>query len=129
MHRHFLPTGRVRYFPSSEYTAYGNSGRGMGKHRFVSRLTDASWQVRVRRKVVDTTYLEGTIPATSPPPFGVAEGVSCVPAGDIARLDRCPGRFVIIGGGKTALDACLWLLERGVPATAIRWIRPATPGG
>ena len=124
MHRHFLPTGRVRYFPSSEYAADGNSGRGMGEHRFVSRLTDASWQVRVRRKMVDTTYLEGTIPATSPPPFGVAEGVRCVPAGDIVRLDRCPGCFVIIGGGKTALDACVWLLERSVPATAIRWIRP-----
>jgi hypothetical protein len=124
MHRRFLPTGRVRYFPSSEYTADGNSGPGMGEHRFVSRLTDASWQVRVRRKLVDTTYLEGTIPATSPPPFGVAEGVRCVPVGDIARLNWCPGRFVIIGGGKTALDACVWLLERGVPATAIRWMRP-----
>ena len=48
MHRHFLPTGRVRYFPSSDY---------VGEHRFVSRLTGASWQVRVRRKLVDTTYL------------------------------------------------------------------------
>jgi hypothetical protein len=115
MHRHFLPTGRVRYFPSSEY---------VGEHRFVSRLTDASWQVRVRRKLVDTTYLEGSIPATSPPPFGVADGVRCVAAGEIARLDQRPERFVIIGGGKTSLDACVWLLEQGVPATAIRWIRP-----
>jgi hypothetical protein len=115
MHRHFLPTGRVRYFPSSDY---------VGEHRFVSRLTGASWQVNVRRKLVDTTYLEGTIPATSPPPFAVADGVDCVAAGEIARLDRRPERFVIIGGGKTALDACVWLLERGVRATAIRWIRP-----
>jgi hypothetical protein len=115
MHRHFLPTGRVRYFPSSDY---------VGEHRFVSRLTGASRQVRVRRKLVDTTYLEGTIPATSPPPFPVADGVRCVSAGEIARLDRRPERFVIIGGGKTALDACVWLLERGVPATAIRWVRP-----
>jgi hypothetical protein len=115
MHRHFLPTGRVRYFPSTDY---------VGEHRFVSRLADASWQVRVRRKLVDTTYLEGTIPATSPPPFEVADGVRCVAAGEIARLDRRPERFVIVGGGKTALDACAWLLEQGVPAEAIRWIRP-----
>jgi hypothetical protein len=115
MHRHFLPTGRVRYFPSSDY---------VGEYRFVSRLTDASWQVRVRRKLVDTTYLEGSIPATSPPPFAVAEGARCVAAGEIARLDWRPERFVIIGAGKTALDACVWLLEQGVPATAIRWIRP-----
>jgi len=115
MHRHFLPTGRVRYFPSCDY---------VGEHRFVSRLTGASWQVHVRRKLVDTTYLEGSIPATSPPPFAVADGVRCVTAGDIARFDRRPERFVIIGGGKTALDACVWLLERGIPATAIRWVRP-----
>lgn len=115
MHRHFLPTGRVRYFPSCDY---------VGGHRFVSRLTGAWWQVRVRRKLVDTTYLEGTIPATSPPPFAVADGVRCVTAGEIARLDERPDRFVLVGGGKTALDACLWLLERGVPPSAIRWIRP-----
>ena len=79
MHRHFLPTGRVRYFPNCEY---------VGEHRFVSRLAQASWNVRVRRKLVDTTYLEGAIPATSPPPFEVADGVRCVPAGEIARIDR-----------------------------------------
>jgi len=115
MHRHFLPTGRVRYFPSSDYA---------GEHRFVSTLTGASWHVRVARKLIDTTYLEGTIPATSAPPFEVADGVRCIPAGAIARLDERADRYVIIGGGKTALDACVWLLERGVPASMIQWIRP-----
>jgi hypothetical protein len=115
MQRYFLPSGRVRYFPSSEY---------LGDGRFVSRLAPASHQVRVRRKVVDTTYLEGTIPATSAPPFEVAEGVRCLPAGAIARLGEQPEHFVIIGAGKTALDTCVWLLEQGVPGAAIRWIKP-----
>ena len=115
MDRHFLPSGRVRYFPSSEY---------LGEGRFVSRLAQESRAVRARRKIVDTTYLEGAVPATSAPPFEVAEGVRCVPAGDIARLTERPERFVIIGAGKTALDACVWLLEQGVPASAIRWIKP-----
>ncbi len=115
MHRRFLPSGRVRYFPSSEY---------LGEDRFVSLLAQESWKVRVRRKVVDTTYLEGAIPATSAPPFEVADGVRCVPAGEIARISERPERFVIIGAGKTALDACVWLLEQGVPASAIRWIKP-----
>lgn len=35
---------------------------------------------RVRRKLVDTGYLEGRIPATSPPPFEVAKGVRCMTA-------------------------------------------------
>src|SRR5690606_19834957 len=96
----------------------------LGGHRFVSRLSGAQWRVRVRKKLVDTTYLEGSIPATSPPPFAVDSGVRCVPAGGIASLEERPERFVIIGAGKTALDACVWLLERGVPAAAIRWIKP-----
>ena len=83
-----------------------------------------SRKVRVRHKVVDTTYLEGAIPATSAPPFEVAAGVRCLPAGQIARIVERPERFVIIGAGKTALDACVWLLEQGVPASAIRWIKP-----
>jgi len=115
MDRHFLPGGRVRYFPSSEY---------LGEGRFVSRLTGEARTVRARRKIVDTTYLEGSVPATSPPPFEVADGVRCVPAGGIARIGERPERFAIIGAGKTALDACVWLLEQGVPASAIRWIKP-----
>ncbi len=115
MHRHFLPTGRVRYFPCCDY---------MGEHRFVSRLTGDSKHVRVRRKLVDTTYIEGAIPATSPAPFAIADGVRCVTPGELPRLEHAAGRFVIIGGGKTALDACIWLLERGVPASSIRCVRP-----
>lgn len=115
MHRRFLPSGRVRYFPGCDY---------VGEHRFVSRLAPESWQATVRRKVIDTVYLEGQFPASSPPPFEVAEGVRCVPAGDIARIAERPERYVVIGAGKTALDTCVWLLEHGVPPAAIRWIRP-----
>ena len=115
MQRRFLPSGRVRYFPGCEY---------LGEQRFASRLTGERHEVRVRRKVVDTTYLEGEFPATSAPPFEVAEGVRCIPAGELARLAERPERFVIIGAGKTALDACVWLIEQGVPAAAIRWIKP-----
>jgi hypothetical protein len=115
MHRCFLPSGRVRYFPGSEY---------VGEHRFISRLAQKSWQVRVRRKLVDTTYVEGAVPATSAPPFEVAEGVRCVPAGEIAGIADRVENFVIIGAGKTAVDACVWLLEQGVPAAAIRWVKP-----
>lgn len=115
MQRHFVPGGRVRYLPNTEYLAGG---------RLVSRLTPKAWKPRVRRRIVDTTYLEGAVPATSEPPFEVAEGVRCLPAGEIARIGELPERFVIIGAGKTALDACIWLLEQGVPASSIRWIKP-----
>jgi hypothetical protein len=54
----------------------------------------------------------------------VADGVRCLPAGEITRISGRHERFVIIGAGKTALDACVWLLEQRVPASSIRWIKP-----
>lgn len=119
MDQHFLPTGRVRHLPCSDHSI-GPDGR----HLITSRLTGAVQEVRVRRKLVDTGYLEGRIPATSPPPFEVAEGVRCVPAGDITRLADWPERYVVIGTGKTALDTCVWLLSQGVSASTIQWVRP-----
>ena len=119
MQEHFLPTGRVRFFPCSDYLgAHGDS------HHFVSRLTGAKQEVRVKRKLVDTAYLEGAIPANSKPPFEVDEGVQCIPAGDVTRLNESARPFVVIGAGKTALDTCVWLLTNGVPASSIRWVKP-----
>ena len=115
MQHRFLPSGRVRYFPSCDYIA---------ENRITLRLVDHSWDVRVHRKIVDTAYLEGTVPATGQIPFEIADGMQCVAAGDLTRTTKRFERYAIIGAGKTALDACVWLLEQGVPPAMIRWIKP-----
>lgn len=119
MERQFLVTGRVRFLPCSDHAVAPD-----GRHLITSRLTGTVQEVRVRRKLIDTGYLEGRIPATSPPPFEVAEGVRCVTAGEVARVADPPDRYAVIGSGKTALDTCVWLLTQGVPASAIQWVRP-----
>jgi len=119
MDQHFLPTGRVQHHPCSSYSVGPD-----GSHRITSHLTGAVQEVRVRRKLVDSSYLEGQIPATSPPPFEVGEGVRCVPAGEVARAGSSAERYVVVGSGKTALDTCVWLLTHGVPASAVQWVRP-----
>ena len=117
MRQQFLPSGRVRYFPCADYM-----GGDSGTHTFRSRLTGQTHHVRVKRRLVDTGYLEGKVPATSPPSFAVAEGIRCIPAGDVTRLEH-GGRYAIIGAGKTALDTCVWLLLQGVQPGRIRWIK------
>jgi hypothetical protein len=47
-----------------------------------------------------------------------------VPIGALARLSERPDRYVVIGAGKTALDACVWLLEQGVQPDRICWVKP-----
>jgi hypothetical protein len=115
MRRRFLASGRVRFFPMSEY---------LGDRRFRSRVTGALSEVAVRRRVVDATYMASRVPATDPPPFDVAAGAACVPVGALTALGRPGARYVLVGAGKTAMDAVAWLLERGVAPDAVTWIRP-----
>ena len=115
MRRRLVASGRVRFFPMSDY---------LGDRRFRSRMTDRVTQVNVARRVVDATYMASRVPATDPPPFAVADGVRCVPVGELTRLDGHPRRYVMVGAGKTATDAIGWLLDRGVDPDVISWIRP-----
>ena len=114
-----LPSGRVHFHGLSDYL-----GDFTGEHVFRSRLTGVSTRVRVRRKVVDTTYLEVSVPAKHVPSFVIDPGSRFMPVGDLVNLGAAPSGYTVLGGGKTAMDACYWLLEHGVQPDAIRWIRP-----
>jgi hypothetical protein len=47
--------------------------------------------------------------------------------GRLADLADTPTRYTILGAGKTAMDACCWLLDGGVDPDRIRWIKPREP--
>jgi hypothetical protein len=114
-----LTSGRVRFFGSCDYAPDGT-----GAHRLVSLVDGAEHAVTVRRKLVDATYLETPIPQTHPVPFAVGPGAHVVPVNGLAEQLDGVARFVIVGGGKTSMDACTWLLDGGVSPDRIQWIRP-----
>ena len=107
-------TGRVRFLSECDYTGQGH----------IQSLTDpeVSYQVTVRQKTVDATYSRVTVPSTHPPQYAVADGVSLVPINGLADLKQTWSRFVIIGAGKTGMDALLYLLEQGVAPERLTWI-------
>jgi hypothetical protein len=117
----FQRSGRVTFLPGSEHHGDG------ADHLVTSRVSGETVRVAVRRRVVDAAYLSPTIPATTPPPFGVADDVRVVPINDLARLDAAPSRYVIVGSGKTATDGIVWLLTNGVAPDRITWVRPRDP--
>jgi NAD(P)-binding Rossmann-like domain len=80
--------------------------------------------VAVRRKVVDARYLEASIPATHAAPFQVAPGARLVPINDLPAAAQADCSYAVLGSGKTAADACNWLLDNDVQPDRIRWIRP-----
>ena len=127
MSSHLLPSGRVRYFPMCDYAPDGAGG-----HRFRSLLSGVTTTVDVRRKVVDATYGSPSVPSTHVPRFSSAPGVRLVAPNALTGLwaglatggAPLPRRFVVLGGGKTAMDTCVWLVQSGADPDAITWVVP-----
>lgn len=121
LQRRFVGPGCVTFLGGHEYR------EADGRHQVTSIETGETIQVDVRRRVVDATYLSPEIPATSPPPFGVAEDVRVVPVNALPDVGEEVAEYVIVGSGKTATDAIVWLLTNGVAPDRILWVRPRDP--
>ncbi|GAB3991116.1 pyridine nucleotide-disulfide oxidoreductase [Nocardioides marmoraquaticus] len=96
----------------------------------VSRATGERIAVPERCRVVDARYLAPEVPAEVPPPFAV-DGARVVPVGELPDVDDDPRRYVVVGSGKTATDAIVWLTDpevgRGIDPDRITWVRPRDP--
>lgn len=114
MRQQFLPTGRVHYLPMSEVDEEGI---------VTSRISGRQRRIKAR-KIVDASFSRTVTPAMRPPPYSVAEGVTCVPSSELPRMAAAHAGYVVVGSGKTGMDACLWLLENGADPDSIRWVMP-----
>lgn len=119
MNQRLLASGRVSYFPMSDY---------LGAGRFVSLLSGKETEVHIRKKTVDATYFKTSVPSTHKPKFVVEPGVDFVPLNELPHLWKrsqgMPKHFVIVGAGKTGMDAACWLLASGADPDTISWIMP-----
>ena len=111
-------TGRVELITGADV---------VGDRTIVSRVSGRRWTVPERCRIVDAHYLAPSIPAETPPPFAVGDGARVLPVNDLARIEDAPSQYVVVGSGKTATDACVWLLAHGVDPDAICWVRPREP--
>jgi hypothetical protein len=114
-----LPTGQVRFVGDCEYLD-GDDG-----HHRVCMADGTVMDVRVRRKLVDTRYLGTDLPGLHTPSFTIDPDVRLVPVGALTGgLHDYHDRFVVLGSGKTAIDACGYLLDSGVEPGRVTWVRP-----
>jgi putative NAD(P)-binding protein len=113
-----VASGRVEFFAGCEY---------VGDRSFVSAASGRRFQVPEGCRIVDARYLSPDIPAETPPRFGVADGARVIAVNDLLRSGEAPSRYVVVGSGKTATDACICLLAHGVDPDAICWVRPRDP--
>jgi hypothetical protein len=110
----FLPSGRLRYLPKTEF---------LGDGRLRSLVSGAETTVKAT-KTVDATYMNVNVPAMRRPPYEVAAAARVLPPNALFDLRQAPEGFVVIGAGKTGMDACLWLLAQNVDPEKIRWVMP-----
>ena len=115
MRERLLPSGRVRFMAMTELVA---------DERIRGLLSRKEMLVDVRRRTVDATYLNTTIPSVHKPRFRIEGGAICIPPNGLPRRAPDHGRYVILGGGKTAMDVGVWLLENGADPCSITWVRP-----
>mgnify|MGYP001566730997 CR=1 FL=1 len=111
--------GNVRFMGATQYC--GTDG---DEHVLRSVVSGKTMTVSVRRRLVDTSYAEPTIPSRHTPSFGVDADARVVPPNALVDLAEVPSGFTVLGAGKTSMDACGWLLAQGVDPDAIRWVRP-----
>ena len=110
--------GQVEFFPNTEY---------LGDRTLVSRISGERLQVSEECRIVNAHFLAPSIPAETPPPFGVADDARVLPVNALPRLEEAPSQYVVVGSGKTATDTVIWLLSRRVDPDAICWVRPRDP--
>jgi NAD(P)-binding Rossmann-like domain len=131
MSQKLLPSGRVSYFPMSNYLgADGASTDDSGVHTFESILSGEKTQITVRKKLVDANHFSPTVPSTHTPKFKIGDSVKLVAPNALTQLWQAknsadkPTKFCIIGAGKTAMDAGIWLLNHGAAPDSISWVMP-----
>ena len=115
MRHELLPSGRVRYLPMSQVD---------DNDTVTSLLHGGKTRINVRKKVIDSAIVDIAVPSTHPPQYAVAPGVRCIPLNELTKIKEPPSGYVVVGSGKTGIDACLWLLENGVNPDDIRWVMP-----
>ena len=115
-----LASGRVRYFPMSELA----ESNAWPHFQFTALTSGAQTHVQVRKKFVNSAYMSPPVPATHARQYAVADGLRCVPPNDLPKVTQAPSGYLVVGGGKTGIDVCLWLLENQVDPAQICWIVP-----
>ena len=98
----------------SSFTGYGN---------FASLVEEGlEYEVKISKKMVDATITKADLPFFTEPKYQIGDGVNHVPINELSRLKKPWKKYIVIGAGKTGVDAILHLLDEGLKPDRITWI-------
>lgn len=125
----FKSCGRVKCFFGAEYKAgeevlnksEGDTPTTYHQHTFVSACGKA---MNVRCIKIVTVSSKVVVPSMRKPLIPVHESVNFIPVNGLpgAITSKKYTKYVVIGAGKTGVDAVIELLSKGVDQSQIQWI-------
>lgn len=113
-----VPSGKVKYFGRHEFGGRDDSG-----YRLASQVA-GDVKLVTARTLVDATYLEASLPTSHKRNYEVDPQARVITPAKLPTFVHATDRFTVLGGGKSAMDTCSWLLQERVDPAAIRWVRP-----
>lgn len=111
---HFVQRGRVQYFPMTTFD---------GKNLCSIIDSDIVKPVVIRRKVVRSSF-SAPVQAARMFPFHVAAGTLVVPPKELPLVASGHAKYVVIGSGRSGMEAVVWLLKQGVCPEKLHWVVP-----
>lgn len=114
--KRFVESGRVQFLGMSEH---------QGNGRVVSTVDPGHvTEIKARRRIVDGGFMNVEVPSVCPPRYDVDPDITLVPPNLLPRVAHRWQGYVVAGGGKTGMDAIVFLLRAGVAPERIQWIVP-----
>jgi len=98
-HQH---SDRLKYFPQCEYLFEETA-----TDQFVSNVSGEQYEVNDVGKLVDATYLQVEVPFMRPAPFPVVSVQKIVSPNALTSISHAYQKYVVVGAGKTGIDAVL----------------------
>ena len=119
--------GSVRYFPCSAYDfsqlQQQDNVSGERLHCWSSLVDSREHRIVVRHKLVDGARGECRVPSECPLDIPVDPRVALITPNELSSSSVTEAaRVVVLGAGKTAMDAVLQLQRLGVPPQRVTWV-------
>lgn len=118
LNHRLLPSGRVHYFPRCDY-------RGDGK--IVSVDTGEAQNISVTRRFVTSGHTAKLETGPHLPCFSCTNAIDLLHPRDVSSHPAFQARqydaYCILGAGRTAIEAALYLLRQNISPDQIRWVK------
>ncbi len=115
MEERLIPSGRVAYMPLHEVTEDG---------MIRSLISGQKHNIDVRKRTVTAAYHANAGPRTPRMDGQIAPEMPCIPPNDLPLKAPGHSHFLVVGAGKTGMDAVLFLLRSGAKPGQITWVMP-----